>query len=127
MTLPLAKILKIPPRIRLVTLIRTLCVWQWCMCVGMENMSTVITQETTQYAVTLSTHNIKCQGLVSMENIAYISILQKSEVWERNSKGYCVSGAYMLSHFHTQTSKVAVAHLFSPVCVCSYHCKICTR
>lgn len=55
-------------------------------------------QETTQYAVTLSTHDIKWQGLVSMETIAYI----KFRSVEGNSEGFCVSGAFVLSRFHTQ-------------------------
>lgn len=56
-------------------------------------MSTFIAQATTQYTVTLSTRDIKWQGLLSMETIAYISILQNSKVWEGNSEGFCVSGA----------------------------------
>lgn len=86
-----------------------------------------MTQETTQYAVTLSTHDIKWQGLVSMENIAYISILQNSKVWRGTLKVF-VWVELMCSLTSTpRFSKVAMAHLVSPVCVCSYHCRICTR
>lgn len=39
---------------------------------------------------------------VSMDSIAYISILQTSQVWEKHLKGFGVSEVYLVSHLHTQ-------------------------